>query len=264
MIDWRQWQNEPGLVGAIAVVGWLYALGVGPLRTFWAPASPFPGRAACRFAGGLFLLWFAVASPFEQIGRYYLFSAQMCTQMLIVYPVAWLLLTGLPPGLLDWLLALLPGSRHWGRVLFRPLTCGAAFVLGVSIWYLPRIYEWGLEREVGLAAEHLLFLLAGVLFWWPLASPSRRFPALRFGARMAYLFATEVAMTAVFSYLLMAEHPLYPSYELAPRLIASLDALNDQVFAGILLSGISSLVMVAALGASFYHWWKSADSGAHH
>ena len=143
MIDWRQWQNEPGLVGAIAVVGWLYALGVGPLRTFWAPASPFPGRAACRFAGGLFLLWFAVASPFEQIGRYYLFSAQMCTQMLIVYPVAWLLLTGLPPGLLDWLLALLPGSRHWGRVLFRPLTCGAAFVLGVSIWYLPRIYESG-------------------------------------------------------------------------------------------------------------------------
>jgi cytochrome c oxidase assembly factor CtaG len=75
---------------------------------------------------------------------------------------------------------------------------------------------------------------------------------------MVYLFGLEVAMTAVFSYLLMAEHTIYPNYVLAPRLIPGFDVLSDQAFGGILLSAISSLFFVGALGSAFYQWSKSS------
>jgi len=263
MIDWRQWHNEPALIDALILAAWLYALATGPLRGRLAPGTPYPAAAARRFYPGLVLFYFTIGSPVEATGRFYLFSANMLAQMAILYPVAWLLLTGIPEWLIDRLIGATPGAMAIGRVLFRPLVCGAFFVLSVSIWYVPRIYEWGLQRPVNFAAEHVLFAAAGVLFWWPLASRSQLFPPLRFGARMVYLFATQVAMTAVFSYLLMAEHPLYPTYELAPRLLPELDALNDQTFAGILLSAISSLVMVAALGASFFRWSKASEPASH-
>jgi len=108
--------------------------------------------------------------------------------------------------------------------------------------------------------EHLAFFGAALLFWWPLISPSRLVPPIGYGARLVYLFALEEALTAVFSYILMADHPMYPTYALAPRLIAGLDAINDQVLGGILLSAVSSLVLVGALGVNFLRWAKWSEA----
>jgi putative membrane protein len=263
MIDWRQWHNEPALVEALILAAWLYAMATGPLRARLAPAEPYSRRSALRFYTGLALFYLVVGTPAESVGRFYLFSANMLVQMAILYPVAWLLLTGIPRWLIDAVLGSARITELAGRVLFHPLVCGAFFVLSVSVWYVPRIYEWGLQRPWHFGAEHLLFAAAGAMFWWPLSSRSEIFPPLRFGARMIYLFATQVAMTAVFSYLLMAEHPLYPTYELAPRLLPALDPINDQTFAGILLSAMSSLVMVSALGVSFFRWSKTSEPSGH-
>ena len=122
------------------------------------------------------------------------------------------------------------------------------FVLLVSGWYVPRIFGWALAHPLGQTVEGLLFFGASLLFWWPLLSPSREFPPLPYGGRILYLSAIEVALTGVFTYLLMGEHPLYPVYELAPRLIPGLNAENDQVLGAVLLSGVSSLVLVSAPG----------------
>jgi putative membrane protein len=146
-----------------------------------------------------------------------------------------------------------------GSLFLRPVVCGLLFTLIVSVWYVPRLFEWAIESAAGRAVEQGSLLLAGLLFWWPLASPSLRFPALRFGGRLLYLFALEVALTAVFSYVLMAEHPIYPTFNLAPRLIAGLDAENDQILGGILLASISSLVLVGALGANFFKWARTSE-----
>jgi cytochrome c oxidase assembly factor CtaG len=71
-----------------------------------------------------------------------------------------------------------------------------------------------------------------------------------------------VALTGVFTYLLMGEHPLYAAYELAPRLIPGLSAENDQVLGGVLLSGVSSLVLVGVLFVNFLRWSRADQSGA--
>ena len=257
MIDWRQWHAEPLLVTGLVLLGWIYGLAAGPWRARLAPGEAWPARAAAYFYSGLFLSYLAVGSPLERVGGLYLFSAHIGIQMAILYPAAGLLLRGLPPWMIDAALGR-PVGRALASVAFRPWIAGAIFVLVISAGYAPRLLNWILIHPTGQALEHGVDLAVGVLFWWPLLSPSRLFPPVGFGGRMLYLFALEVALTGVFTFLLMAEHPMYPTYELAPRLILDLTPESDQVLGGILLSGISSLVLVGALGVTFWEWAKES------
>jgi putative membrane protein len=252
MIDWGSWRNQPVLLGGLVLLGWLYALGVGPLRGRLAPGEPFPRRRAGAFAAGLALLYLALGSPLDEIARYFLCSAHTVQDVLVLYPAAALLLLGLPGWLADAVLGHL--SRSVGRALLGPVVCGGCFVVMVSGWYVPRLFE-GALRDGGLHALRAgLFLAAALLFWWPLLSPSRLFPPMRHGPRLVYLFAIQVALTGVFTYLLMADHAMYPTYDHAPRLIAALSPGEDQILAGTLLSFLSSMVLVSALGLNFYRW----------
>ncbi len=40
MIDWRHWHNEPYLIGGLILLGWLYAIFTGPLRSQLEPTAP--------------------------------------------------------------------------------------------------------------------------------------------------------------------------------------------------------------------------------
>ena len=141
-----------------------------------------------------------------------------------------------------------------GRFLLQPLICGALFILVVSAAYLPRIFEGSLRSDGFHQAQHALFLGVALLFWWPLLSPSRACPPIHYGARLLYLFLIVVAQSGVFTYILLAGHAMYPTYEQAPRLCAALSPAEDQTLAGVILSLVSSLVLVGALGVNFYRW----------
>jgi putative membrane protein len=260
MIDWGSWRNQPILLGGLVLLGWLYGLGVGPLRGRLAPGEPFPRRRAIRFSAGLALLYLALGSPLDEIARYFLCSAHTLQDVLVLYPAAALLLLGAPPWLLDPALVRMP--RPLGRALLGPLVCGGSFVVTVSGWYVPRLFDGSLRTEGLHALRAFLLLGAGVMFWWPLLSPSRLFPSLRPGARLVYLFAVQVALTGVFTYVLMADHAMYPTYEHAPRLIAALPPGEDQVLAGTLLSFLSSAVLIAALGLNFFRWSQTEQPGS--
>jgi putative membrane protein len=261
MIDWGSWRNQPILLGGLVLLGWLYALAVGPLRGRVAPGEPFPRVAAIRFAAGLAVLFLALGSPLDAVARYFLCSAHTLQDVLVLYPGAALLLLGVPAWLVDPVLARVP--RALGRALLGPLVCGGAFVVVLSGWYVPRLFEYALRGEGPHALRAAVFLAAALAFWWPLLSPSRVFPALRLGGRLLYLLAIEVALTGVFTYILMAEHAMYPTYDHAPRLVAALSPIEDQVLAGALLSFLSSAVLVGSLGVNFFHWARTERSGFH-
>ncbi len=257
MIDWFDWIYEPAALYCLIGLGWAYALCIGPLRSRFEGQPLFPKKEALYFYLGLSILFIAVGSPFARIGALYLFSVHVAMQLLIVFPAASLLLLGLPSWMLDTFLRL-PIVRIFARILSHPWLMGALFVLMVSLWYVPRAFLWGMRNSINHCCEYSVIIAAGMLMAWPLLSPSKLYPSFRYGTRMVYLFGLEVAMTAVFSYLLMAEHAIYPNYVLAPRLIPGFDVLSDQAFGGILLSAISSLFFVGALGSAFYQWSKSS------
>lgn len=306
MIDWRQWLHEPLFLSVLVAVGcaaWL-------LNQPWREKLAGWPRMSWVF-GGLAVAYVAIGPPWEQTGRYYLFSAEMAEQLALLYGASALLVAGLSPTC--WVGSKRAGAakaagaasasvervvpnalerrqradvgaqgnpaRHLrggvaaeGRdpvkATRRPsvrggtwsVACGALFILGIGFWYLPRVHERALESETGLAVEHLCFLALGIAFWWPVLSRNPRWPALRFGPRMAYLLIVEVALAGVFTYLLMADHAIYPTYEIAPRLAEKLTPEEDQVLAGVLLSGVSSIVLVIALGAAFFAWAKESET----
>ncbi|MBC7369666.1 MAG: cytochrome c oxidase assembly protein [Undibacterium sp.] len=257
MIDWRHWHNEPHLVGGLVFLGWLYAMLAGPLRPRLAPGTAFPRGHAAQFYAALVIFYLAVGSPLDQIGERFLFSVHMLQHQLLIYPAAILFLRGLPAWMVDPVLAR-PSLRRPLRFLTQPLICGLLYTLVISLWHAPVAYDWALQNKTIHVVEHLMFFGSGLLYWWPLLSPSRALPPISHGARMIYLFGVLIAMTPVFAYITFSDDILYPTYEYAPRLFATFSAAEDQLLAGVGMKLMGLSVALAAFGVCFFKW-SAAD-----
>ena len=269
MIDWTHWHNEPYLIGGLVLAGWLWAVLAGPLRARLIAASnargnplpadtPFPRAQAWWFYGSLVVFYLAVGSPLDQIGERFLFSAHMLQHQLLVYPAAILFLLGLPPWMVDAVLAQ-PGLRGPGRLLTHPLCCATIYTLVISVWHAPTLYDWALQDKLIHVGEHVTFFGAALLYWWPLLSPSRTFPPLGYGAQMLYLVAVLIAMTPVFAYITFSGDILYPTYEYAPRLFPDFTAAADQLLAGVMMKTAGMAVALTAFAVSFYRWFQAGE-----
>jgi putative membrane protein len=261
MIDWRHWHNEPFLTGGLILAGWLFAVLAGPLRGRLAPGAPYPRGRAALFCLGLVIFYLAVGSPLDQVGERFLLSAHMVQHMLIMYPVPFLLLVGTPAWMVDPLLSR-PGLRAPLRVLFHPLACAVISAGVISAWHAPILYEWTLQDKLAHVAEHLMFLGASFLYWWPIASPSAVFPAPSYPVRMLYVVGAEVAMIPVSAYIVFASDVLYPTYEFAPRLFGGLSPADDQLVAGVIMKVSGMAVSLTALAVFFFKWFASSGKGA--
>jgi putative membrane protein len=260
MIDWRHWHNEPFLTGGLIFLGWLYAIMAGPLRERLAPGEPYPRGKAAAFYSSLLIFYIAVGSPLDQVGERFLLSAHMVQHQLIMYPAPLLFLIGLPAWMVDPLLDRRGARRFW-RLLFHPFACGFLSVLVISVWHAPGLYEWTLQDKLAHVAEHLMFFAVSLLYWWPLASPSRAFPVPGHGARMLYIIGTEIGTIPVSAYIIFSTDVLYPTYLYAPRLIGNLSPAADQLIAGILMKFVGMAVSLAAIGVVFYGWQKAPGPG---
>jgi len=259
MIDWRHWHNEPFLTGGLILAGWLYAILAGPLRPRLAPGEPYPRRQAAQFYSALVIFYLAVGSPLDQVSERFLLSAHMTQHMLIMYPVPFLILLGTPSWMVDPVLSA-PALQAPLGLLFSPVTCAVVSTGVISVWHAPFLYEWTLEDKLLHVGEHLMFLAASLLYWWPIVSPSKVFPAPGYGIRMLYVFGTEVAMIPVSAYVVFSSDILYSTYEYAPRLIAGFSPADDQLVAGIIMKVVGMAVSLTALGVCFFKWSRSSHS----
>jgi putative membrane protein len=263
MICWSDWHREPAVVYALIGMGWAYALLTGPCRQRLAPGRPYPAGHALRFYSALGIAYLALGSPLDQIARVFLFSAHVVQDLLLLYPVAALLLQGLPPWLVDKALAGAILRRPLGWLL-SPLVCGAVFVLTIGAWHMPRLFEASLQSLAVQSLRAGTMVGAGALFWWPLLGPSGIFPPAGHGIRALYLSCVQVAFTALFSYVFMADHAIFPTFQYAPRLVPGLGPLEDQRLAAVLLGLVSSLILLTALGIGFFRWARHSERAPAH
>jgi putative membrane protein len=256
MIDWRHWHNEPHLIGGLVFLGWLWAVLAGPWRhRFAPPGTPFPTAHAVKFYLGLLFFYLAVGSPLDQIAERFLFSAHMLQHQLLVYPAAILFLLGIPWWMIDAALAK-PVLHRLARFATHPLVCALVYALVVGVWHAPSLYDWALRDKTVHVIEHIMFFGAGVLFWWPLLSPSRVRPPSNPGVQMLFLLGTIILMTPVFAYLTFSQDILYPTYEFAPRIIADFSAGEDQLLAGVMMKIVGMIVSMGAFIWCFYRWYQ--------
>ena len=259
MIDWRHWHNEPHLVGGLLLLGWLYALLTGPLRSRFAgpegPTPPYPRAQAWKFYSSLAVFYLAVGSPLDQAGERFLLSAHMVQHQLIIYPAAVLFLLGLP----GWLVRPVTGRRALRPllgVLANPLVCGGVYTITLAVWHMPVLYGLALENRPVHIAEHVMFFGAALFYWWPLLSPSTELPPRPPAVQMLYLLGVIIAMTPLFAWLAFSADVLYPMYEFAPRLIAGFTPQDDQFLAAAIMKLGGMLVAFAVFAAAFMRWGR--------
>src|SRR5207249_7752985 len=154
-------------------------LGVGLLAAAYALAwTRGPGRGVRQptlFFGGLLVVLGALNGPLHDLSDSYLFSAHMVQHLLLTLVVPPLFIAGTP----GWMLRPLLGRRVVGpslRRITRPIPCFAIFNVVVAAWHLPPLYNTAMAFHPVHIAQHLMFLSAAVLMWWPVLSPLPELP----------------------------------------------------------------------------------------
>ncbi len=248
----RSWSIPPAATFVIVLSACVYLRGWWLLRRVGVPFLP-PWRAAA-FLLGLFSLWIALASPMDVFNGFVL-TAHMLQHMLLMMVAPPLILLGAPlipmvRGLpifaareyagpfLNWSVA-----KQIGRALTNPIV--ASLLMGVAMfaWHTPRLYELALRSSSWHQVEHTCFLLASLIFWWPVVQPWPSRAQWPRWAMVPYLLVADLQNTVLSAILTFSDRVLYPSYSAAPRLFG-FSALEDQVAAGAIMWVVGSLAFV--------------------
>jgi cytochrome c oxidase assembly factor CtaG len=235
--DPSSWSLHLAATLPLAVLAAGYALGV---RRFATPAR----RIAC-FAGGVVLLLAAAVTPLDAL-TYHLLSAHLLQNVVLAEWAPALLVLGVAPALATEL-ARLPGAR----LLTQPAIALPLWLATYFVWHVPPLYDAALEEPALLHLEHVCYLAAGVLLWWPvLQDVPRRLPPAR---RAAYLFAGFLLASPLGLLLALLPEPVYSFYEAGPR-FHGIEALTDQQIAGVTMASEQAVVFFAAFAYFFFRF----------
>lgn len=251
-MSWTRWSVHPEVVTALALFAGVYFLGVGPLRRRYGWADGvLPWRAAA-FVGALVTIFVALNGPLHDLSERSLVAAHMLQHLLLTLVMPPLLLSGIPGWLLRPILRM-PGAARVGWLLTRPLPALGVFSVVFTAWHLPRLYEWALVNHDLHILQHLSFMGAAVLLWWPVLSPLPEWPRLGPPAQLLYLFAAGIPMVPIAAFLTLADGVLYPFYGEAP-FRWGLSPFADQRLGGVLMWMGGPLVFLVAMTIVFFRW----------
>lgn len=254
-IEWIRWTVHPSTVVGIIALGTLYA---------WrARAAERAGEGPTRFqrlafASGLLVLFAALNGPIHDLSDSYLFSAHMVQHLLLTMIVTPLLVVGMSAGMLRPMLA-----RPALASTIRRITTGAAgfaiFNVTLIAWHLPPLYNLAMADHRVHIVQHLCFLAASVLMWWPLVSRVPELPALSRPLQMLYVCLLMIPMSIIGMIITYADEVLYPAYESAPR-VWGFSPQRDQIIGGLIMWIPGSLLYIALLTAVFFKWAREAEA----
>ncbi|MEP7040932.1 MAG: cytochrome c oxidase assembly protein [Chloroflexota bacterium] len=263
LLDWR---FEPIVVAGlgIAIIGWVI---LARRVSVGHPDHPHPTWRSAAFFAGLAALTVALISPIE-VYEGSLFSVHMLQHMLLELVAAPLLLLGAPatlalraasPLVRKGLLAVLH-SRAVSVISF-PLLAWVLFAAVNWGWHFSSLYDQALENPWLHDIQHLTFLGAAVLFWWPVigADPARwRLPH---PVRLFYLFLAMPQNSFLGIALMSAPTARYQHYltnlrDWGPTPIA------DQNVGGMLMWVGGDVVFLLAMGLVVAAWVRHEDRRA--
>jgi putative membrane protein len=213
----QPWFLQLPLTIALAIAALVYLRAWFSLRR--ESPNVVPVWRAVAFMGGVSSVWIAVASPLTALDHQ-LLTIHMLKHLLLMAVGAPLILLGtvkLPKS---------PG-RSPNLVL-----CWLAGTTTVIVWHFPAAFQLALQSPWWHAAEGVSFLLAGLLFWWPVVQ-SRPGSGQRWSVPL-YLFLATLPCDILSAFLAFCGRVVYPSYFAAPRLL-DLSPLQDQECAGALM-----------------------------
>lgn len=258
-----EWRMEPIVLAGlgIAAIGWVVLL-----RRVAAghPDHPHPPWRSAAFFGGLGVLALALTSPIEAYEGE-LFSVHMLQHMLLELVAAPLLLLGAPatlalraasPPVRRRLLALL--HSRVVTVLSFPVLAWVLFAAVNWGWHFSLLYDQALETPWLHDLQHLTFLGAALLFWWPVVSADPARWRLQHPARLFYLFLAMPQNSFLGIALMSAPTSLYPHYLTNAREWGP-TPMVDQNVGGMLMWVGGDVVFLLGMGLVVAAWVRAED-----
>ena len=203
----------------------------------------------------------ALMSPIDHIGEKYLFSVHMVQHILLAMVAPPLILLGIPRWMMRWTLDFL---RLASVVKFvtNPLFGFVVFNASLIAWHVPALYEAALRDPIVHIVEHLFFVGAGLLSWYPVVDPAGQHALFHPLAKIAYLFAFVLPSGVLGAAFAFARQPIYATYASAPRLWG-LSPMDDQALAGGIMWIPGWAIYFVALSIVFALWMRREEqSGA--
>jgi putative membrane protein len=217
------------------------------LRGWLALRSAFPnlivGWRLATFMSGLVIAWIGVASPLATLDHQ-LLTIHMLKHLLLMTVAAPLILAGAPvltlvcalpklfiksyPPLIS-----LP-ARWLGNCLRHPALGWLTSTAAVIVWHIPGAFQLGMHSQRIHILADLSFLVAGLLFWWPIVQSSPSTTRSPRWSMALYLFLATLPCDILSAFLVFCNRLVYPSYVSTPQWF-SLRPLEDQECAGALM-----------------------------
>lgn len=252
------WLPDPIPLLALLALQMGYFLCLGPWRRRFAAHGSLaqPGRRVGRgrqaaFVAGVVALGLALVSPLDRLAGY-LLSAHMLQHLLLTIVGPPLLLLGTP----GWLVRPALRARAVAWLAGRVTRAKLAFAIGSVVfagWHIPALYDAALQHHAIHVAEHLTFMAAAVILWWPLLGMLPELPRLTPPLQMLYVFLQTLPGALIGIILSMASAPLYPTYTAAPRVLG-LSVMMDQQIGGLIMWVGTNLFWLAVLTVVFFRW----------
>jgi putative membrane protein len=247
-----EWTPPLVVTGTLLVLGVVYIRGWLAIRKTRPSQFPF-WRLAC-FLSGLAVIWLAIASPLDGFADV-LLSAHMVEHLLLMSFVPPLLLLGQPVvpllrGLPHTVTLQILGPlirrktlRHIGQILVTPLVAWLAMNLIFLGWHVPAAYDFALEHEHWHEFEHICFLGASILFWWPIIRPWPTSQRATGWLLLIYLVTADIVNTLLSAFLAFCDRPVYGYYLRQPNPF-DISSLSDQRTGAVVMWVIGSMVFL--------------------
>jgi len=254
--SWLKWSIHPSTVVGLAVLAAIYLI-----RSRQAgPDDRLSGMRKLSFFAALFVIFASLNGPIHDLSDNYLFSGHMVQHLLLTMLMPPLLIVGVP----GWMLRPLLRNRAVSAVarrVTRPISCFMIFNVVIAAWHIPALYNAAMENHDIHIVEHLMFMSAAVLMWWPLISQLPELPRLSYPGQMLYCFLMSIPMSVIAVYITMADSVLYPFYSSAPR-IMKLSPMEDQLLGGLIMWIPGGLLFMVIMSVVFFKWSTRGEDDA--
>jgi len=258
------WTFEPfvAIPLALLAVGWLVMVD----RIDRAhPGSPVPIGRTLAWMAGLGTIAVALLSG---IGRYdtTLFSVHMVQHLLLMLiaapllalaaPITQVLRVASPRVRQAYLLPVLNSSA--AKVLSNPVVSWLSFTLVLYLSHFSGLFDAALNDPFVHDVEHVLYLGAALLFWWPVVGLDPAPRRLSHAARIGYLLFQMPPSSFLAMVVLFDQGPLYQHYA-ALGSIYGTNALADQALAAGIMWLASDAIFIGSILVLVAAWMRREE-----
>jgi cytochrome c oxidase assembly factor CtaG len=258
------WSFDPTVALPLALAAALYVSAVRSVDRAHR-STPVPRRRVVAFLGGLAAIEIALQSPIERFDTT-LFADHMVQHILLMFVAAPLLALGAPITLL--LRAVRPEVRtglvlpilhsRVVRVVSFPVVSWILFTAVMWGTHFSPWFDAALEDPLIHQLEHVTFLAAALLFWWPVVGLDPSPWRMAYPVRVLYTFLQMPQNTFLSLAIFSATEPLYEHYATLERTWGP-TPLADQQAAGAIMWVLGDLTFVSALVLLVVAWMRAEE-----